>query len=96
MTISLETAENILEKLSAKGADFFSVRQLRVIMALRAGQKTVRGLAEQLRTNKPAVSRAMDKFEELGWVERKVDPEDRRSVFLSLTKDGKKFVGNFS
>jgi DNA-binding MarR family transcriptional regulator len=82
--------------LRKNGYDQFNVRQLDIVLALRVDQQTVRGLAELLDTSKPAITRAVDKFEELGWVERKVDPKDRRSIFMSLTKEGRKFVGSFS
>jgi DNA-binding MarR family transcriptional regulator len=67
-------------------------RQLVVLMECKAGPRTVRGMAEVMRVPKPAVTRAIDRVEGLGLVERKDDPDDRRSVLVQLTAKGKRFV----
>lgn len=69
-----------------------NLRQLVVLLeAVEAkGPLTVRGLAAHLQTSKPAMTRAMDRLEELGWAERRVDPKDRRSVLISATEEGRK------
>jgi DNA-binding MarR family transcriptional regulator len=51
---------------------------------------TVRGLAAHLQVSKPAITRAVDRLEELNWAVRRVDPEDRRSVLIYATEEGRK------
>lgn len=71
-----------------------SVRQLVVLLeATEARQpQTVRGLAAHLHISKPAITRAMDRLETLGWAKREPDPKDRRSVLITVTEDGRKQV----
>lgn len=49
---------------------------------------TVATLAAALKTNKPSVTRACDKFEKMGFIRRKTDYQDRRLVRIFAT--GKK------
>ena len=50
--------------------------------------QTVRGLAQHLAVNKPAVTRALDRLGEIDLVRRKTDPADRRSVIAQRTQSG--------
>ena len=49
---------------------------------------TVRGLAEALRISKPAVTRALDRLSALGYVRRRPDETDKRSVLVQRTVKG--------
>jgi DNA-binding MarR family transcriptional regulator len=57
---------------------------------------TVRGLAQALRISKPAVSRALDRLGELGYVRRQRDDLDRRNVLVQRTSNGAEFLTSFS
>lgn len=57
---------------------------------------TVRGLSEQLSVSKPAVTRALDRLSALGFVRRKVDDDDRRSVLVQRTVKGSVYLSDFS
>jgi DNA-binding MarR family transcriptional regulator len=57
---------------------------------------TVRGLSEQLAISKPAVTRALDRLSVLGFVRRKVDDDDRRSVLVQRTVKGSVYLSEFS
>lgn len=57
---------------------------------------TVRGLADTLNVSKPAITRALDKLGELGFVRRKQDEEDRRSVLVQRTVKGSVFLSDFA
>jgi len=81
--------------LITKKRDDLSVRQLAVLMACKLAKQTVRGLAERLNLHKPAITRAADKLEELGFIARAKDPNDGRSVLLSITVAGRKFTQSF-
>jgi DNA-binding MarR family transcriptional regulator len=71
------------------GVDLSS-RQMAVFLTchLDGGNHTVRGLAEHLNVSKPAITRALDRLEELDLVLRKEDPSDRRSVLVKRTPSG--------
>ncbi len=85
-----------LNFLLSQKKDDLSVRQLSVMMACVKKKQTVRGLAAALGISRPAVTRAVDKLEEAGLMERTRDTTDNRSVDLTLTKSGVQFAANFS
>ena len=92
-TISIKPALNFL--LAQKQHDL-SIRQLSVLLECAAGSQTVRGLAACLNVSKPAITRAADKLVAKGWMQRKKDQTDGRSVILSLTRPGQKFATRFA
>lgn len=67
-----------------------SARQLGVFLTvyLTDGPHTVRGMAAQLNVSRPAITRALDRLEELDLAKRKTDPQDRRSVLVLTTRGG--------
>lgn len=74
-----------------------SARQMALLLTvyLTPPQHTVRGLAATLNISKPAVTRAVDRLEELGLVRRKPDENDRRSVHIQRTVKGSVFLREF-
>ncbi len=56
------------------------------------GPHTVRGLAERLRVQKPAVVRAIDRLESFELAKREPDMQDRRSVLITQTATGRAFL----
>jgi DNA-binding MarR family transcriptional regulator len=74
-----------------------SIRQFAILLIVaveRQQPQTVRGLAARLHLPKPAVSRALDRLEEVGLTRRVPDPADRRSVHILLTPKGHGFLEN--
>lgn len=65
-------------------------RQLGVFLTcyLDSEAQTVRGLASTLDVSKPVISRALDRLAGFDLVRRKVDPNDRRSIFVLTTHAG--------
>ena len=57
-----------------------SARQFGVFLIcyIEDAQHTVRGLAARLEVSKPAITRSLDRLEELGLARRAPDPRDRR------------------
>jgi DNA-binding MarR family transcriptional regulator len=49
-------------------------------------------MATQMGKDKSAILRQVDMFEERGWIERKIDPNDRRRKRLSLTPAGQEVL----
>ena len=75
-----------------------SARQMALMLSVYLGEAphTVRGLATALKISKPAVSRALDRLGELGYVRRQRDDLDRRNVLVQKTAAGANFLSTFS
>lgn len=83
-----------IARLVAQECDL-SLRQLHALFELSVkGTLTIKALSESVPKgmDKPAVSRAVDRLKELGYVDRNEHPTDRRSVLVSLTKAGSAFI----
>lgn len=87
--------KSALDFIRAREMDHLSFRQMRVLLACAEGAQTVRGLSSSLKISKPAVSRAADRLEWMGFLRREDDPKDGRSILITLTKSGQKFAANF-
>lgn len=74
-----------------------SARQMAVLLNvyMTEAPHTVRGLAEELRISKPAVTRALDRLGKLGFIRRKADEFDRRNVLIQRTVTGSIFLRNY-
>ncbi len=75
-----------------------SARQMALTLTvyLSEGPHTVRGLAANLKISKPAVSRALDRLGELGFLARRRDEMDRRNVLVEKTPAGTAFLEGFA
>src|SRR5664279_5446412 len=67
-----------------------SARQLAVLLTvyLEPPPHTVRGLAEKLGVTKPVITRALDTMGRLGFLTRRRDDADHRSVLVQRTLAG--------
>ena len=72
-------------------------RQMALLMLvyLKPGPHTVRGLAKMLGVSKPVVTRALNTLGGLGYLRRERDQDDRRNVFVVRTNDGAEFLEAF-
>ncbi|MGE0108341.1 MAG: MarR family transcriptional regulator [Bdellovibrionales bacterium] len=75
-----------------------SARQMALLFCvfLTEGPHTVRGLAETLNISKPAISRALDRLGELGYIRRERDELDRRNVLVRRMPKGAAFLNEFA
>lgn len=62
--------------------------QYYVLEALKTGQQTVSGLAEEVGLTSGAITGISDKLIEAGYAERRRDDSDRRIVYLEITDLG--------
>jgi DNA-binding MarR family transcriptional regulator len=71
-----------------------SIRQFAILLIVTVEKQpqTVRGLAARLDLPKPAMSRALDRLEEVELTRRVPDPADRRSVHILATPKGRGFL----
>jgi DNA-binding MarR family transcriptional regulator len=95
---SLELWRSALVSSVRGDAPDLSARQMALMLSVYLGDAphTVRGLALALRISKPAVSRALDRLGELGYIRRQRDDLDRRNVLVQKTEAGAKFLTEFS
>ncbi len=63
---------------------------------LESGPHTVRALAQRLGVGKPAIVRAIDTLQEVGLVERRPDPADRRNIFVVGTEAGAERLATYA
>lgn len=66
-----------------------SIGQGRLLMLIACGTQSVSELAEQGHVSPPTISRKLDLLVDKGLVSRRRDPEDRRSVLLDVTEQGR-------
>src|SRR6185369_768159 len=65
---------------------------LRFLSRANRFSRTPSALARYVGTTRGTVSVLIDELERLGYLERKRSAEDKRSVMLSVTQQGKKFL----
>ena len=87
----------VVESVREHGPDL-SARQMAILLTvyLAPPPHTVRGLAMALAISKPAVSRALDSMGALGFIRRKTDERDRRSVLVERTVKGTMYLNDFA
>jgi DNA-binding MarR family transcriptional regulator len=75
-----------------------SARQMALLLSvyMEPGPHTVRALAQALKISKPAVSRALDRLGELGYIRRQRDDFDRRNVLVQRTGTGAGFLAAYA
>jgi DNA-binding MarR family transcriptional regulator len=78
--------------LAASVKEDVSLRQLAVLLRVAEQTDTIRGMAAALQLNKPAITRAVDRLSEFDLVVRKRDPDDQRSVLVSIRPAGTKLL----
>jgi len=79
----------------AGNAPDLTARQLAIFLKIYLEpetEQTVRGLAAALNISKPAITRALDRLEELAFARRATDPKDRRSVIPRRTTTGSAYL----
>lgn len=72
-------------------------RQMALLMVvyLKPGPHTVRGLARCLNVSKPVVTRALNRLGALGYLRRQRDDSDKRNIFVARTSEGADFLEEF-
>ncbi|NJC33540.1 DNA-binding MarR family transcriptional regulator [Sphingomonas jejuensis] len=68
---------------------------LLLIVYLKPGPHTVRGLARGLNVSKPVITRALNRLATLGYLRRQRDDVDRRNIFVTPTSEGANFLESF-
>ncbi len=82
-------AEEHLESLGICLSDFAVLELL-----LHKGPTPINRIGAQVRLTSGSITTAVDRLEERGLVERRNDPEDRRSRVVHLTEAGRRMIAN--
>lgn len=95
---SLELWRHALVSSVRNDSPDLTARQMAILLSVYVGEgpNTVRGLALTLNVSKPAISRALDRLGELGYIRRQRDETDRRSVIVQRTVAGAVFMTDFA
>ena len=95
---ALEIWRDALSESVRRDGPDLSARQMAILLTIytSAPPHTVRGLAAGLRISKPAVTRALDRLGNLGFMHRTPDEADKRSVLLQRTVKGAVFLSEFA
>ena len=78
---------------TGSGFGGFDAADLSVFQLSRPTRRSVSELAARLRISKQALNYLLGELERLGYLERRVDPDDRRSKRIALTPRGITAVG---
>lgn len=68
-----------------------TLTQLRILRSLRDGPVPAGLLAELANISPPSLTRVLIRLEELGLIDRQVDPVDRRRIEVALTREASTF-----
>lgn len=69
-----------------------TVEQFQILRRIRRGIASVSAIADDSRTSRSAVSKAVDVLVNKGLVCRQQDPMDRRNIPLALTAEGQRVI----
>ncbi|MDZ7659421.1 MarR family transcriptional regulator [Fodinibius sp.] len=93
----MRATESLTNRLNKHHADAnLTVSQFGVMEALHhLGPLNQKALGEKLLKSGGNITLVIDNLEKSGWVKRQQDPEDRRSMLIHLTPEGKNFIANY-
>ncbi|MEZ0496561.1 MarR family transcriptional regulator [Sphingomonas sp. IW22] len=88
---------NTLVDYVRSGEPDLTNRQMALLMLvyLKPGPHTVRGLARALNVSKPVITRALNRLGALGYLRRQRDDSDKRNIFVTRTPEGADFLAEF-
>lgn len=83
-----------IRALARSDASSYSLRQIALLLETvdNGGSIDFGEAARRLRAPKSAITRCCDKLEAQGIIKRRVQPDDRRRVDVTLTDDGVRFI----
>lgn len=93
----MRATETINNRLNRQLSDVgLTISQFGVLEALlHLGPLNQKALGEKLLKSGGNITLVIDNLEKSGWVERHQDPEDRRSMLIHLTDEGKEFISDY-
>jgi len=80
------------DKLRARGHDGLSIAHTNLISSLDLDGTRITTLAERIGISKQAVGHLVLDLEQKGYIQRAVDPTDRRAAIVTFTDAGRRFL----
>jgi len=93
----MRASESINNRLNRQLSDNdLTISQFGVLEALyHLGPLNQKTLAEKLLKSGGNITLVIDNLEKNGWVERQQNPDDRRSLLIHLTPEGREFISDY-
>jgi MarR family 2-MHQ and catechol resistance regulon transcriptional repressor len=93
----MRATESINNQLNRHHAESdLTTSQFGVLEALHhLGPLNQKALGEKLLKSGGNITLVIDNLEKSGWVKRQQDPNDRRSMLIHLTPEGKEFISSY-
>lgn len=94
----LQNNFNILvaKKYENKLDDQLTAKQVLMLELIKQGFTSTKGLADKLNVSASAVSQILNKLEDGGYIERKINPHNRREIILNLAEKTHQYFRNLS
>ncbi len=62
-----------------------STKQVLLLESIRAGAASTKAVADSLSVSTSAVSQQLNRLESMGYIERKINPDNRREILLTIS-----------
>jgi len=83
----------LARKIRTSSVDRITPSQLAVLATVsRNGRLTIGQIAESEHVKPPSVSKIVAALEQVGFLTREADPDDRRCAFITVTADGAAYL----
>lgn len=92
MFIAYRSAETRILAASRRAGVDITLAQARIAARIDPAGTRLTDLAEQAQVTKPTATHLVDVLERAGFVERAVDPTDRRAKLVRFTRSGRKVL----
>jgi DNA-binding MarR family transcriptional regulator len=84
----------IAAELRRSSTEPMAPAQFGTLLKIAAGPCTLSDLARHQAVSLPTVSKSIDALVRRGWIERYVDPTDRRQSLVRLTREGERVMAD--
>ena len=84
---------HLKDRLSAEGLSITVVQAGMLFLLDQRDGRTMTELSRLLFTENSSMTRLVDRMEKAGLVQRRTDPQDRRTLIISITEAGRKQAG---
>ncbi len=94
--LSQQSNQVFQDEMKRIGSDVTSV-QFAAMQAIDLhGEMEQSQIAQSIHYDKATIGGVIDRLEKRGWVERKANPKDRRAKLVTLTREGRKALEEFT
>jgi len=84
----------IARKYESKLDNGLTTKQVLLLELIKAGIASTKDLADKLNVTTSAVSQLLNKLEERGYIERSINPGNRREIVLKLARKAERYFND--